>query len=142
MLRIVLASHGALADGMYDSLEMIVGEIRNVYVLMLLRDDKTGMAAKARSLFNSFQAHDEIIVVTDMLGSSVNNDMLTLLPEYPQMHLICGMNLPLVLSLVSSDLQLLSEDDIEELIQLSCKSVIDCNSQLIKVAATEDDDVL
>lgn len=127
MRRILLASHGDLAVGIHDTLKMIVGDIPHVYTLTLTRDDKQAMADKARELFSTFLPDDEIVVLTDMLGSSVNNDMVSLLPEYPRMQLLSGMNMPLVLSLATFDESLLSTEDISELIDLAKDGVTHCN---------------
>ena len=53
--------------------------------------------------WTGFAAEDAVYIATDVMGGSVNNEMLTLLPEYPAVHLICGMNASLVLTLASND---------------------------------------
>lgn len=142
MRHILLASHGGLAAGIYDTLTMIVGDIPHVYVLMLARDDMQSMAQKARDLFSTFLPDDEIVVVTDMLGSSVNNDMVSLLPEYPQMHLLSGMNMPLVLSLVTSFDRTLLAEDISELLDVARDGVVYCNPLVMQSLDDEEDDIL
>lgn len=142
MRRILLASHGDLAVGIHDTLKMIVGDIPHVYTLMLARDDKQGIADKARELFSTFSPDDEIVVLTDMLGSSVNNDMVSLLPEYSHMQLLSGMNMPLVLSLVTSDVSPLSSEDISELIYTAKEGVTYCNPLVLENLDGEEDDDL
>ena len=43
MNQIVLASHGGLADGARDTLDMIIGDVSNVHTISLARDDKDRM---------------------------------------------------------------------------------------------------
>ena len=40
MNQIILASHGGLAAGAKDTLEMVLGDVSNVHVVSLARDDK------------------------------------------------------------------------------------------------------
>lgn len=40
MNQIILASHGGLAAGARDTLEMIIGDVSRVHVISLKRDDK------------------------------------------------------------------------------------------------------
>ena len=39
MNRIILASHGGLSAGMKDTVQMILGELPNLYALATLRDE-------------------------------------------------------------------------------------------------------
>ena len=102
MNRIILASHGGLSAGMKDTVQMILGELPNLYALATLRDETEPITVAARRLLEGFAAEDAVYIVTDVMGGSVNNEMLTLLPEYPAVHLICGMNASLVLTLASN----------------------------------------
>lgn len=90
MNRIILASHGGLSAGMKDTVQMILGEMPNLYALATLRDETEPITVAARRLLEDFAAEDAVYIVTDVMGGSVNNEMLTLLPEYPAVHLICA----------------------------------------------------
>lgn len=103
MRRVILASHGGLATGALDTVHMIVGDLSNVYAFTLLRDDILPISGQVRALLNTFDPSDEVFILTDMVGSSVNNDMVSLLPDYPQVTLIAGMNMPLILTLATED---------------------------------------
>ena len=111
MNRIILASHGGLSAGMKDTVQMILGELPNLYALATLRDETEPITVAARRLLDGFAAEDAVYIVTDVMGGSVNNEMLTLLPEYPAVHLICGMNASLVLTLASND-EALTQDEL------------------------------
>ena len=117
MNRIILASHGGLSAGMKDTVQMILGE-----------------------LLEDFAAEDAVYIVADVMGGSVNNEMLTLLPEYPAVHLICGMNASLVLTLASND-EALTQDELAECIADAKAQIIDCNLLLKNAAQDEEDDL-
>ena len=75
MNQIILASHGGLAAGAKDTLEMVLGDVSNVHVVSLARDDKEPITNKVEAMIATFNADDTVYVLTDMLGSSVNNNM-------------------------------------------------------------------
>ena len=79
MNRIILASHGGLSAGMKDTVQMILGELPNLYVLATLRDETEPITVAARRLLEDFAAEDVVYIVTDVMGGSVNYEMLTLL---------------------------------------------------------------
>ena len=140
MNRIILASHGGLSAGMKDTVQMILGELPNPYALATLRDETEPITVAARRLLDGFAAEDAVYIVTDVMGGSVNNEMLTLLPEYPAVHLICGMNASLVLTLASND-EALTQDELAECIADAKAQIIDCNLLLKKAAQDEEDDL-
>ena len=140
MNRIILASHGGLSAGMKDTVQMILGELPNLYALATLRDETEPITVAARRLLEGFAAEDAVYIVTDVMGGSVNNEMLTLLPEYPAVHLICGMNASLVLTLASND-EALTQDELAECIEDAKAQIIDCNLLLKNAAQDEEDDL-
>ena len=140
MNRIILASHGGLSAGMKDTVQMILGELPNLYALATLRDETEPITVAARRLLEGFAAEDAVYIVTDVMSGSVNNEMLTLLPEYPAVHLICGMNASLVLTLASND-EALTQDELAECIADAKAQIIDCNLLLKNAAQDEEDDL-
>lgn len=140
MNRIILASHGGLSAGMKDTVQMILGELPNLYALATLRDETEPITVAARRLLDGFAAEDAVYIVTDVMGGSVNNEMLTLLPDYPAVHLICGMNASLVLTLASND-EALTQDELAECIADAKAQIIDCNLLLKNAAQDEEDDL-
>ena len=81
MNQIILASHGGLAAGLRDTVELIVGEIPNVHVLSTTRDETESILDGTRRLLAGFDPEDAVYILTDVMGGSVNNSMLTLLAE-------------------------------------------------------------
>lgn len=102
MNQIILASHGGLAAGARDTLEMVLGNVSNVHVVSLARDDKEPITNDVEKLIAGFGPDDTVYVCTDMLGSSVNNSMVELMERNGRVTVISGMNMPLVLSLAIS----------------------------------------
>lgn len=132
MNQIILATHGGLAEGMRDTLSMILGDAPNVHVVALARDDRDPITAKVRALIDSFDASDKVYVCTDMLGSSVNNEMVALGAANDELTVIAGMNMPLVIELAAAAGPLTNEE-LAELIRASREGLRDCSANPVVV---------
>lgn len=141
MNQIVLASHGGLADGARDTLDMIIGDVSNVHTISLARDDKDQIEDRALALIDSFDPSDAVYVLTDMLGSSVNNQMVSLKTKRPEVTVISGMNLPLILEIALSD-EPLSETALAEVIKQSRAGIQDIAALMRVTAQQEEEDDL
>lgn len=102
MRRIVLVSHGRLAQGMMSSLEMIAGKQPHVTAICAYMQDSPDVTKSLLSMANLLEEGDEMVIVTDLLGGSVNNEAAQL-RTIPNVFIVSGMNLGLVLSLALSD---------------------------------------
>lgn len=132
MNQIILASHGGLAAGARDTLEMILGNVSNVHVVSLARDDKEPITNDVEKLIAGFGPDDTVYVCTDMLGSSVNNSMVELMNKSGRIIVISGMNMPLVLSLAISP-----EPVVGKALQ---DLIVEARSGLRNCALTEEDE--
>ena len=136
-MKMILASHGKLAEGMKDTLEMIVGKNENIYAFAAYSDgSETKFLEDIQALINENQ-DEQIVIATDILGGSVNNEMIQLLNQYPQIYLISGMNLPVIITLATAVCPLTTEM-IEEAISMGKEGVVFVN-QLMKENNEEED---
>lgn len=136
-MKMILASHGKLAEGMKDTLEMIVGKNENIYAFAAYSDgSETKFLEDIQALINENQ-DEQILIATDVLGGSVNNEMIQLLNRYPQVYLISGMNLPVIITLATAVCPLTTEM-IEEAISMGKEGVVFVN-QLMKENNEEED---
>ncbi|MBT9778748.1 PTS fructose transporter subunit IIA [Clostridium sp. MCC353] len=140
MNKIILASHGGLSAGMKDTVQMVFGDLPNLYALATTRDETESIVTAARRLLDSFDKTDKVYILTDVLGGSVNNDMMTLLGDYPDLVIICGMNLSLVLTLAVAG-EAVSSEDLESLISQAREQIVNCTEKLLQAAEEEEDDL-
>jgi fructoselysine/glucoselysine PTS system EIIA component len=138
MRYLLLASHGRLAEGMFHSVEMITGKQENVWTLCAYVEEKVSIQTQISELQTSLGEDDELIVVTDIFGGSVNNEFMNLV-EDERIHVIAGLNLPLVIELVTmKDI----EKDLLKLIKSALTnakgSIKYCNSEIY--IETEDEE--
>ncbi|MBR1828375.1 MAG: hypothetical protein IJ781_02525 [Atopobiaceae bacterium] len=75
------------------------------------------------------------------MGSSVNNDMVGLLPDYPQVTLISGMNLPLVITLVMDEGPA-TEEELADVIAMAADGIKNCSLALRAQAEEDEEDDL
>lgn len=65
MNRIILASHGGLSAGMKDTVQMILGEMPNLYALATLRDETEPITVAARRLL-TLASNDEALTQDEL----------------------------------------------------------------------------
>ena len=141
MNKIILASHGGLSCGMKDTVQMVLGDLPHLYAIATTRDETENVQTAARRLLDSFGPSDHVYILTDVLGGSVNNDMMTLLGDYPELTVICGMNLSLVLTLALAQ-DPLTPGELADLIGQARAQIMNCTEMLQHAAMEEEGDIL
>ncbi|HAR0891770.1 TPA: PTS fructose transporter subunit IIA [Enterococcus faecium] len=137
MATIILASHGEFAQGLKQTATMIIGDSVPIHALSAFRDEDESILVQIKKLLTTIDI-EETYILTDILGGSVNNDMLTIIKEYEGLQLITGMNLPLVISIATYNGKI-GESELEKLIKESQQSVIDCRKLLVEQLTGGDD---
>ncbi|MEX1595324.1 PTS sugar transporter subunit IIA [Enterococcus lactis] len=137
MTTIILASHGEFAQGLKQTATMIIGDSVPIHALSAFRDEDESILVQIKKLLATIDI-EETYILTDILGGSVNNDMLTIIKEYEGLQLITGMNLPLVISIATYNGKI-GESELEKLIRESQQSVIDCRKLLVEQLTGGDD---
>ena len=95
--HIVIASHSTLAQGMANALKFFEGDNLKLTVLSAYVDNKP-IEGQIEEIFDQFDKEDEVIVLTDLLGGSVNKKFFPYINR-PHTHLITGMNLSLAMAI-------------------------------------------
>ncbi len=102
MIGIVLVSHGNLANEFAKTLEHIVGPQENLMTVSLFPDDD--IEVKRKEIQNAVQqvgGNQGVVILTDMFGGTPSNLAHSLL-KGQNVEIVAGMNLPLLVKLVSS----------------------------------------
>lgn len=109
--KIVIATHGELANGFMSALKIIVGDISNITTICGYTSADFNLQATIESTMEAYNFEkDDVIVCTDMMGGSVNNGFVQYLPHYP-FHLVTNIHLAFLV-----DLLLTQESITEELL--------------------------
>lgn len=136
MRRFIFASHHKLAYGLKDTVDFLTGATKTIYDINAYLDDETkDIDTVVAELFASFDDEDEVVVLVDMMGGSVYQKFYPYMSD--KVHVICGMNLPMALSLVLvPEDECLTSEKVEQVL-------MDGKNQLVyvnKMAASVDED--
>jgi len=108
MIKILLVSHGKLAEGIKNTLEIIMGPQNHVSTISAYIDD-IPFESKLDDYMKTVDLNsDKLIIISDIFGGSVNQKVMTKV-DMTKVKLITGLNLPLLL-----EIAVLSEDNITD----------------------------
>ncbi|MEI0530572.1 hypothetical protein R4I97_03325 [Brachyspira pilosicoli] len=138
MFRFIMASHGNFASGIKESINMISGNFDCLESFCCYVDKNFDIHKSIDELLTKYK-EDDVIVITDIYGGSVNNAFLEKLHQYPNLHLISGLNLSLMLAL------LLEKDNYSNIKSLITDSINDskdsfkyCNEEFNKTLSDDE----
>ncbi|MCQ8213646.1 MULTISPECIES: PTS sugar transporter subunit IIA [unclassified Cetobacterium] len=132
MIQFIVATHGKFAEGIKTSIELIIGNIDNLEILNCYITQNFNLKEEVEFILKKYPK-EELIVLTDIFGGSVNNEFLENISNYKNLNIVSGVNLPLILTLIEKQNDY---DNIKELIRESIEecsnSLIYCNDELEK----------
>lgn len=127
MKNIILVSHGTMAKGVYQAVNMIYGDLKNVKFLCLEENMGIDLFRKnLDKLMDGVKDSDEIIVLADLKGGSPYTSALTLLSEkglIGKSKIVSGLNLPMILSALFFDDEL-GDDGVDEIMKSAKEGII------------------
>lgn len=126
MKKVLIVSHGTLAEGIIESARVILGEVVEAQSCCL----KLGVGinefeSEVNEIVKQFKTEDNIVVLADLKGGSPYRATITALSENDLLDksiILTGVNLPMLINVVMQDEIL--DSDVNELIKES-KSGID-----------------
>ena len=130
----IIATHGKLADGFRDSLNILATDSSDIITINAFSVD-TNPKKTITALIQSIPQEDTVLIFTDLMCGSVNQMFLPLMGQR-KMHLITGINLALVCQLVLCPDDLLTEEFIREAVELSRQEIKYVNDEVAQQFAT------
>ncbi|WP_379822509.1 PTS mannose/fructose/sorbose transporter subunit IIAB [Lacticaseibacillus paracasei] len=110
MRKFVIASHGMLAKGIQSKLELFAGKDLNVTYMAAYVDGEEKIETQIANFFADLADDDQAIIFTDIYGGSVNQKFTLAAQGRPNVALIAGFNLPLVIEITVSGDSIKLED--------------------------------
>lgn len=103
MIGLVIATHGNLGEELLNSVEMIIGPVRNAKAVAIIRENSMEDIRDAIAAAISEVGSDGngVMIATDMFGGSPANVSMTFL-EHGQVEIMTGVNLPMLLKFFNS----------------------------------------
>ncbi|CRH19359.1 PTS sugar transporter subunit IIA [Carnobacterium maltaromaticum] len=137
MKKIIIATHGELALGIKNALELIAGSMAKEISTYSLTPGKSATDFVAEIEKEMIDYPDQqFIVMGDMYGASVVNAMLSLV-NYPNGVLLSGVNLSLALQVLLDGSEMISDESIDEMIKEAQKGIL--RIQLDQIELEEED---
>ncbi len=103
MRRYLIASHAHLSTGLAEALSFLVGERDDLTTLALFVDGNDDVEAIVEGAIAECPEDCDLVVMTDILGGSVNNEFVKALASREHTYLVTNTNLPTAISIVFSD---------------------------------------
>jgi mannose/fructose-specific phosphotransferase system component IIA len=138
MRKFLIATHGAFAQGIRSSLDVIIGETENLFLIGAYLDQNISVEDELIPILDQITGDDELIIFTDLLGGSVNNIMIREALRQ-NVHLVSGFNLPLLIEIILAD----ADTPVEEVIAsaiLNAKEQMAYVNKLIEIQQQNDFD--
>ena len=100
--ELVLISHGLFCEELKKSTEMIMGPQKSIHTVGLLPSES---AEDFQTKFEAVIAElDEFIVLADLMGGTPCNVVSRMILEGQAIDLYAGMNMPMVIDFINSEL--------------------------------------
>lgn len=136
MKGILLVSHGKMAEGLADTISMILGSEPEKFDFLSLTDELG--AEEFRELMDKklkeLNSGDGVVVFTDLFGGTPSNTSVLFAGN--SIDIISGMNLPMLLQYVLSRN---NEFDAEGIVETAKEGIVHVNSFLNKLGNANED---
>jgi mannose/fructose-specific phosphotransferase system component IIA len=130
--QIVIATHALLAKGFQESLNFIFKPEDPIHTICAFTEvSDPGKAFE--ELFDTFSEEDTVVVLTDLVGGSVNNLIAERL-QGRDFYLISGINLAVLLEIACVPEENLNEDFIRKTLEQGKKGIVFINDKLANSA--------
>ncbi len=134
-MKVLLVSHGSIAQGFCDTAKDFFGAQEVYYANVDLETGTKGLIEKVDSFLNEW--NDELVVVcSDLKGGSANQTMMQYVNR-PNVYLVSGMNLSLILQLVL--VPEITRDALVEMIEAAKSDLVLVNEAMSNVFDEDDE---
>lgn len=136
-IAIVVCTHGKSAKQMVSSVEMIMGKQENVSTIDFIFGDGTeDLKKKYLDAISKMEKDDGVLFLVDLLGGSPFNVAATLCFENENYEVITGVNIPMLIEVLSSKDSYSLNKVIEKALNSAKESIV----HLDKKSGNEDED--
>jgi fructoselysine and glucoselysine-specific PTS system IIA component len=101
--KFLIATHGHFASGIRSSLDIIIGQTDNVFLIEAYVNENKGIERDVETVLNALDKDDELVVFTDLLGGSITNQIVRFTQGRDNVHIVSGFNLALLIEVLMAD---------------------------------------
>lgn len=117
MKRFLIAGHGQLASGLKSSIQVLTGAGNKMQIVdAYLGDEPVDLGKEIDSFISTVGTQDTAVVFTDLIGGSVNREVLLRTKNHSNIYVISSVNLPVILAVIL-DTEEISRNRLQLLIQ-------------------------
>ncbi|MCV3763124.1 PTS sugar transporter subunit IIA [Companilactobacillus formosensis] len=138
-MALILMSHGNMAIETLKSAELIIGELPETVALGLQKSDgPETLKAKVETEIKKYYGKEPVFLIVDLLGGTPGNVAVNLTQDYPEMHVISGLNLPMVINYANQ--KFIGQDiKVSDIMKEGKDGIVDVNA-FINAESDEDDE--
>lgn len=136
-MRVMIATHGNLADGVKSNLSLFVDTSEVECVNAYLTDEDYTPAIE--KFINDTKDDEVSFIFTDLLGGSVNQKVMCINTK-DNVKIIAGFNISLILEIMVS--KITSDEEIERAIEMAGQQIQLVQVKKMHVKEISDDDFL
>jgi mannose PTS system EIIA component len=126
MKRILIATHGSMANGIKNSIHILTGMDDQITTInAYLENDNSDYTVKIREFIDAIKPEDEAFIFTDINGGSVNQKVCLLMSETNKdIFVITGTNLMIVLAVLLEPRKI-TKEVLQELIDQASVQIVE-----------------
>jgi len=107
--HMIIATHGHLAHGFESAMKIIVGDSIKLNIISCYLEPDFNLLSEIEKVMATIDFEKtSVVVCTDLLGGSVNNEFLKVMHRYP-FHLITNINLGFLIDMALTEEPISSE---------------------------------
>lgn len=137
-MQVILASHSQMAKGLKQTVELIMGKQSNLHAIAAYDDEQESLKKQIVDQITS-NSNEKYLFLTDIIGGSVNTTIAQMIDDKENMFLVTGMNLPLVLTVLTAKMDNCSSDQVANKLEEFCEEARK-ELKVVRVAAQEAED--
>lgn len=137
-MKIVIATHGNLGEGLLESYNMIAGETSSIHVVKLTESGIGEFKENLHNTLDELTATEKVLVLCDLKGGTPYNESFMYSLEKPgKIEVVTGVNLPMLI-----EVGFLAEtaNDSAQLANVAVSTGLESIEKL-KTSDEEDDDL-
>ena len=115
MKKILIATHGTFASGAESTVKFLMGDVGNITCINAYVDQDEGLVETLERYFAQVRPGDQVIVLTDIKGGSVNQKIVPYAVR-ENVFLVAGFNLPLLVALAIAP-EGITKDEVRQYIE-------------------------
>lgn len=139
-MKILVVSHGEFAKGILSSVQMIVGEQKDLMAFGIApEEDREVLADKIRQVLDSKQTDEEMLIVSDLFHGTPFNVCVELSEHYKFQH-ITGINLPLLLEILMDRTMGKNVKEISEHVMEDAASTVKDVNKLLENSSEDEEE--